>query len=78
MNSNLDKFFKGVGEGHLQSSLQESRCRDLVFLGPDKRGGRGKLLRQQKIIESARTVAVIASIWAAIFLGIVIAAMMGS
>jgi hypothetical protein len=77
MNSNLDKFFQGVGEGYVQSSSQESRRRDLVFFGPEKRGDREKLLHQQKINEGAKTVIVIASVWVAIFLGIVIAAMMG-
>jgi hypothetical protein len=77
MNPNLDKFFQGVGEGYVQSSSQESRHRDLVFSGPDKRDGHEKLLRQQKIKEGAKTVTVIVSIWVAIFLGIVIAAMIG-
>lgn len=76
MNSNLDKFFKGIGEGSVQSSSQESRLRDLVFFGPDKRGIDEKRTRQNKINESAKTVVVIASIWAAIFVGIVIAAVL--
>jgi hypothetical protein len=77
MNSNLDKFFKGVGEGFLQSSSQESRQRDVAFVGREKRSSREKLVRHQKINESAKTVTVIVSIWIVIFLGIVIAAMMG-
>ncbi len=76
MNSNLNKFFQGIGEGCVQSSSQESRRRDLVFFGPDKRGEGEKRLRQQKIDESAKTVIVIASIWAAIFVGIVLVATM--
>lgn len=76
MNSNLDKFFQGIGEGSVQSSSQESRRRDLVFFGPDKRDRGEKRLRQQKINESAKTVIVIVSIWTAIFVGMVIAAVM--
>lgn len=76
MNSNLDKFFQGIGEGSVQSSPQESRRRDLTFLGPDKRGVGEKLLRQDKINKSAKTVIVIVTIWVAIFAGIVLAAMM--
>jgi hypothetical protein len=34
MNSNLDKFFRGVGEGYLQSSAREMRHRDVGFAGP--------------------------------------------
>lgn len=77
MNSNLDKFFQGVGEGFLQSSSQESRHRDVAFEGREKRSSREKLIHHQKINEGARTVTVIVSIWVVIFLGIVIAAMIG-
>jgi hypothetical protein len=77
MNSNLDKFFQGVGEGFLQSSSQESRHRDVAFQGQEKRSDREELLRHRKINAGARTVMVIGAIWAVIFLGIVIAAMMG-
>ena len=74
MNSNLDKFFQGIGEGSVQSSSQESRRRDLVFFGPDKRDRRETRLRQQQINESAKTVIAIVSIWTVIFVGMVIAA----
>jgi hypothetical protein len=77
MNSNLDKFFQGVGEGFLQSSSQESRHRDTAFEGREKRSSSEKLVRHQKINEGARTVTLIVSIWVVIFLGIVVAAMIG-
>ena len=77
MNPNLDKFFQGVGEGFLQSSTKESRHHDVAFTGREKRSSREILVRQQKINEGAKTVTVIVVIWGAIFLGIVIAAMMG-
>ncbi len=77
MNPNLDKFFQGIGEGSVQSSSQESRHRDVVFAGPDKRELGEKRLRQQKINESAKKIVVITFIWAAIFVGIVIAAVTG-
>jgi hypothetical protein len=72
MNSNLDKFFRGVGEGYLQSSAREMRHRDVAFAGPEKRNVREKVLQREKINKGAKTVTIIVSIWIAIFLGIAI------
>jgi hypothetical protein len=72
MNSNLDKFFRGVGEGYLQSAAREMRHRDVVFAGPEKRNVREKILQREKINKGAKTVTIIVSIWIAIFLGIAI------
>lgn len=73
MNSNLDKFFRGVGEGYLQSSAREMRHRDIAFAGPEKRNARRKIVHSKKVDDSARMVTVIVSIWVVIFLGIAIA-----
>jgi len=77
MNSNLDKFFQGIGEGFMQSSSQESRRRDIAFTGREKRSNHKKIMRHQKRSESAWMVTVIVSIWVFIFSGIVVAVMLG-
>jgi hypothetical protein len=74
MNSNLEKFFHGIGEGHLQSSTQESRRRDVAFAGPDKRGKNQLRQQREQQNQGATVVMVIATVWVAIFLGFVVAA----
>ncbi len=77
MNSNLEKFLHGIGEGYLQSSTQESRHRDVAFEGQDKRHNSKAQLRRQRdqLNQGASVVLVIATVWAAIFFGFVMASM---
>jgi hypothetical protein len=76
MNSNLEKFFRGVGEGYLQSSTQELRHRDVPFAGQDKRVNSKAQLRQQRdrLNRGAMVVMVIVTVWVAIFFGFAVAA----
>jgi hypothetical protein len=77
MNSNLEKFFHGIGEGYLQSSSKESRHRNVAFTGPDKRNNsKNQLSRQrEQLNHGAMMVVVIVTVWTAIFFGFVVAAM---
>ena len=77
MNSNLEKFFHGIGEGYLQSSSKESRHRNVAFAGPDKRNNSKDQLSWQRkqLNQSATMVMVIVTVWAAIFFGFVVAAL---